>query len=201
MRTLVIDHYAPNSPQIGALYEVLCNVTVHTVEVKESSTISSYDEIKYFDVIVLSGSQQKLSDPGTLDLYMRETDFLRQNEKPLLGICFGHQLLSAAFGSSVYANEKPIEGYYMINRVEEDEIFEGLKDKFLVMQSHLENVNETPYTFIKLADSPRCSVEMIKHNVLPIYGIQCHPERFDDKHPAGRILLENFFKLAAWYIT
>ena len=188
MRTLIIDNYLPNSPQLEKLYEVICNVTVHTVEVKESSTISASEDFKYFDVFVLSGSQHKLAESGVFEAYTNIADFLRRTEKPVLGICFGHQLLCMAYGEEISTY-----------RVAEDEIFEGLGERFLVTQSHQEYIKEVPYDFNKLAESPQCPVEIIKHNVLPKYGLQCHPERFDDKHPAGIALLEHFFKLASWY--
>lgn len=201
MRTLLIDNYTPNSPQTAALYEVVSGVTVHTVEIKEASTIGSMDDFKYFDVVVLSGSQHKLSEPGVYDCYLQEVDLIRQTEKPLLGICFGYQLMAMAFGESVLAMDTMIEGYFPVHKREHDDIFEGLPDEFMVQESHLEYVEKVPYDFIPLADSPRCPVEIMKHKMLPKYGIQCHPERYTQEHRAGIILLENFFKIASWYIT
>ena len=199
MRTLIIDNYAPNSPEIGNLYEVISGVTVHTVEVKEASTMSSSEDFKYFDVIILSGSQHKLAESGVYESYANEADFIRRTEKPLLGICFGHQLLCMAHGEGIRAYEKPLKGYYMVHRVADDELFENLGERFLVTQSHQEFIEKVPYDFKKLAESPKCPVEIVKHQILPKYGVQCHPERFDDKHPAGIALLENFFKIASWY--
>lgn len=201
MRTLIIDNYLPNSPQIEQLYNVIKDITVHTVEVKDYSAITSGDDFKLFDAIVLSGSQCKLAEAEVFESYAHEVDFIKSTEKPVLGICFGHQLLSMAFGEKVISTGEMLEGYYMIRKLQDNEIFNGLGKEFLVMQSHEEQVKDIPYDFIKLADSPNCPVEIIKHNILPIYGVQCHPERFDDKHPAGVTILENFFRLASWYTT
>ncbi|OPX18097.1 hypothetical protein BXT86_02970 [candidate division WOR-3 bacterium 4484_100] len=197
---MIIDNYLPNSSQIEALYNVIKDVTVHTVEVKDYSTISAGEEFKLYDVIVLSGSQRKLAEPGIIDYYLNEIEYLKVTEKPVLGICFGHQLLSMAFGEDVVSMGKKIEGYYMVKRLTDDELFEGLGERFLVRESHEEMVENVPYDFVKIAESPNCPIEAIKHNRLPIYGVQFHPERFDDKHPAGIVILENFFKLATWYI-
>ncbi|HEC78027.1 MAG TPA: hypothetical protein ENI34_02655 [candidate division WOR-3 bacterium] len=200
MRTLIIDNYAPNSPQIEHLYNVIKDVTVHTVEVIDYSTLSRSEEFKNFDIIILSGSQRKLAEPGVFEAYAVEAEIIKATEKPLLGICFGHQLLGMAFGEPVKSSGKMLEGYYMVRRLVDDEIFEGLGEKFLVMESHEEYIQSAPYDFVKLAESPNCPVEVIKHRILPKYGVQFHPERFDDKHPAGIVILENFFKLATWYI-
>lgn len=200
MRTLIIDNYIPNSPQIERLYNIIKDVTVHTVQVVDYSTLSRSEEFKNFDVIILSGSQRKLAEPGIFETYAVEAEIIKVIEKPMLGICFGHQLLAMAHSEPVRSSGKMLEGYYMVRRLEQDEIFEGLPEKFLVFESHEEYIEAEPYDFIKLADSPNCLVEAIKHRILPKYGVQFHPERFDDKHPAGIVVLENFFKLASWYV-
>lgn len=200
MRTLIIDNYLPNSPQIENLYNVMKNITVHTVEIKDYSSIHAGEDFKLHDVIILSGSQRKLAEPGILDAYRSEVDFIRSTQKPLLGICYGHQLLAMAFGAEVMNMGAKVEGYYMVQRVSENEIFEGLGEKFLVCESHEEMVVDVPFDFELLGNSLQCPIEVMKHSSLPIYGVQFHPERFDEKHPAGRSVLENFFKLATWYI-
>jgi GMP synthase-like glutamine amidotransferase len=170
MRTLIIDNYLPNSPQLEHLYDIVKDITVHTVEVKEYSAISSGEDFKLFDAIVLSGSQHKLAESEIFEAYASEVEFLRRTKKPVLGICFGHQLISMAFGVSVMSTGMMLIGDNMIRNI------------------------------VNLADSPNCAIETIKHQVLPIYGVQFHPERFDDKHPAGIVILENFFNIATLYM-
>lgn len=199
MRTLIINNYLPNSPQIEQLYNVIKDIMVHTVEVKDYSTISSGEDFKLFDIVVLSGSQRKLAEAEVFEDYTNEVEFLRDTDKPVLGICFGHQLLAMAFGEHIVTTGKTLEGYYMVRQIEKDRLFDGLGEKFLVMESHEERLDSVPYNFLKLADSPNCPVEVMKHEILPLYGIQFHAERFDDKHPAGGVILENFFKIASLY--
>ncbi|GAI18822.1 unnamed protein product, partial [marine sediment metagenome] len=134
MRTLIIDNYLPNSPQLEHLYDIIKDVTVHTVEVKEYSAISSGEDFKLFDAIVLSGSQHKLAESEIFEAYASEVEFLRRTEKPVLGICFGHQLISMAFGENVISTGKVLKGYYMIRKIRDDELFGGLSEKFLVME-------------------------------------------------------------------
>jgi len=200
MRTLIIDNYLPNSPQIENLYNVIKDITVHTVEVKDYTTIHAGEEFRLYDVIVLSGAQRKLAEPGIFDAYRNEVDFMKSTQKPLLGICFGHQLMAMAFGAEVMNIGKKIDGYYMVQRIGENEIFEGLEERFLVCESHEEMVVDLPFDFELLGNSPNCPIEVMKHGSLPVFGVQFHPERFDEKHPAGKSILENFFKLATWYI-
>lgn len=200
MRTLIIDNYAPNAPQIEKLYSVITEVTLDIVEIKDYSSMSQSDDLARHDVIVLSGSQRKLADPDTLVEFANEIEFIRHTEKPILGICFGHQLVAQAYGSDVRSAGTMLEGYYMVRKTVEDELFKGLPEKFLVMESHEEYVEEVPYGFEKIADSPNCTIEAMKHNTKPVYAVQFHTERYDDKHPAGRVILENFFKFASLFI-
>jgi len=200
MRTLIIDNYLSNSPQTENLYSVIKDITVHTVEVKDYTTIHAGEEFRLYDVIVLSGSQRKLAEPGIFETYRNEVDFMKSTQKPLLGICFGHQLMAMAFGAEVVDMGEKIDGYYMIQRIGDNEIFEGLGERFLVCESHGEMVVDLPFEFELLGNSLNCPIEVMKHGSLPIFGVQFHPERFDEKHPAGKSILENFFKLATWYI-
>jgi len=200
MRTLIIDNYLPNSPQLEHLYNIIKDITVHIVEIKDYSAINVGEDFQLYDVFIVSGSQHKLAESEVFELYANEADFLRNTEKPTLGICFGHQLLSMAFGEKVVPMADKVDGYYMVRKLKKDEIFEGLGENFLVRESHGEMIENVPYDFDLLADSPNCPIELIKHQRLPIYGVQFHPEVYDDKHPAGGVILENFFKLATWYI-
>ncbi|MEO0106409.1 MAG: gamma-glutamyl-gamma-aminobutyrate hydrolase family protein [candidate division WOR-3 bacterium] len=200
MRTLIIDCYLPNSPQIENLYNVLKDITVHTVEVRDHSTLSVEEDVRLYDAIIVSGSQRKLAEPGVFELYNNVAELIKNAQKPILGICFGHQLIAKSFYEDVVSMGQKIEGYYVVKKIQNDEIFEGLGDKIVVMESHEEMVANVPYEFVKLAESPNCPIEAIKHQTMPIYGVQFHPERFDDKHPAGAVILENFFKIAAWYM-
>jgi GMP synthase (glutamine-hydrolysing) len=200
MRTLIIDCYLPNSPQIEHLYKVISDITTDVVEIKDSSTIGVQEDVHLYNAIIISGSQRKLAEIGTFELYANVAELVKQCQKPILGICFGHQLISMAYYEDVVPMEKRIEGYYMVKKLDEDDLFAGLSEKILVMESHEEMVANVPYEFTKIAESPNCPIEAIKHRMLPIYGVQFHPERFDDKHPAGGIILENFFKVASFYI-
>ncbi|UCG90978.1 MAG: gamma-glutamyl-gamma-aminobutyrate hydrolase family protein [candidate division WOR-3 bacterium] len=198
MRTLIIDNYLPNSPQLEHLYNVIKDITVHTVEIMEYSSIHPGEEFKQYDVFVLSGSQHKLAESEVFESYLNEGVFLKNIKKPVLGICFGHQLIARAFGEEIATMDSKYEGYYIVNKIENDPLFAGLNDKFFVTESHEEMVVDLPNDFILLADSPNCHIEVIRHQVYPIYGVQFHPERFDEKHPAGYTILENFFKVATW---
>jgi len=66
-----------------------------------------------------------------------------------------------------------------------------------VSESHRQILDSVPKEFRNLAESATSPVEAIVHKSRPIYGVQFHPERTDEKHPHGRTILRNFLKIAA----
>jgi len=56
-------------------------------------------------------------------------------------------------------------------------------------------VKELPSDFVRTATNEVSEIQAMQHASLPLYGVQFHPELFDDEHLHGRIILENFLKL------
>ncbi len=139
---------------------------------------------------------------------------------PVLGICGGHQFLAMSFGAEVdfmdpafvgsdiqsYPEEAVAErGTVSVETIEDDRIFEGLPAHpatFAVMESHTEEVKNIPTRFVNLARSALSEIQLITIPGALVYGMAFHPERGWDKNagpeqkaPAGRTLLRNFFRL------
>lgn len=76
------------------------------------------------------------------------------------------------------------------------DLFDGLGQQAVVFQLHSWMVDSIPKGFRLLAESELCKVQAIAHEEAPLYGTQFHPENYDEAHPDGRRILENFFRLA-----
>jgi GMP synthase (glutamine-hydrolysing) len=133
---------------------------------------------------------------------------IRQAPKPILGVCGGQQQMALAFGARVDLIERiaPGEGYEGAFRergfasvdltIEGDSVlFAGLPEKISVWESHCDEVKELPADFIRTATNNVSEIQALQHMSLPLYGVQFHPELFDDEHPHGRTILENFLRL------
>lgn len=149
------------------------------------------------DLAILTGSNFTLSRPDTRMVFQQEMDLARKLDMPFLGICFGHQLIGAAYGSEVADLGRTIREIKEIRLLDKDPVFDGLPEAIRVSESHRQALRQVPKGFRHLAESASSRVEAICHETRPIYGFQFHPERSDEKHPHGRMIIQNFLKLAA----
>ena len=135
---------------------------------------------------------------------------IRTAPQPILGVCGGQQQMALAFGAPVDLIERlaPGEGYQgafrergfcevELNADSEagNEIFEGLPKTVTVWESHCDEVKALPAEFICTATNAVSPIQAMQHTSRPHFGVQFHPELFDDEHPNGRTILENFLNL------
>jgi GMP synthase (glutamine-hydrolysing) len=125
--------------------------------------------------------------------------------RPILGVCGGHQQIAIAFGADVGLMERlaPGEGYVGAKRergffeveTEGNGIFEGLPRRVNVWHSHCDEVKLLPRGFQRAAFNETCAIQAMHHESKPLFGVQFHPELFDEEHPHGRRIVENFLNL------
>ena len=146
-----------------------------------------------FDALVLSGSPLSVSELDEAELN-KISELVFDSNKPILGICFGHQLLAKLLGGNI---ERRMEfGRTGVRILKRDPIFNGWDDFEFVWMSHNECVTSLPNLGEVLALSENGCIATFKvlreSNVF--YGVQFHPEV---KHTVkGLRLLENFLSIA-----
>lgn len=125
------------------------------------------------DALVLSGGAPRIAwESPKLGNCI---DYLTNYEGPILGICVGLQLMAIQCGGNAGPSLIPEYGLAKIRIVDEDELFKGLPSEFLVWESHNDEVKTAP-NFSILAVSDNCSIQAVKHDTKPFYGVQFHPE-------------------------
>jgi GMP synthase (glutamine-hydrolysing) len=133
---------------------------------------------------------------------------IQHARQPILGVCGGLQQMALAFGARVDLIERvaPGEGYEGAYRergfcsVELESpnpngMFAGLPDQLMVWESHCDEVKQLPGEFVRTATNNVSEIQAMQHTSLPLFGVQFHPELFDDDHPHGRTILENFLRM------
>ena len=130
---------------------------------------------------------------------------IRQANQPILGVCGGHQQIALAYGVPVglmkrlepgegYEGAKRVRGYFSVETNRQG-IFSGLPHQITVWHSHCDEVKEVPVDFRQTAYNEACPIQAMQHIERPLFGVQFHPELFDEEHPEGRRVLENFLGL------
>ena len=198
MKILVINNYKEPEKAKQALHNIaLC--TAQQPEMLDHTATPLHEAVlqKDTDIVILTGSNFMLSKPDTRMVFQAEIDIVRKIDLPILGICFGHQLIGAACGSQVLDLGHNIREFKEVKLLGKDPLFDGLPGSIMVSESHRQALTRVPEGFRHLAESATSKVEAMCHQKRPIYGVQFHPERSDEKHPHGRIVIQNFLKLAA----
>ncbi|MCD6323633.1 MAG: glutamine-hydrolyzing GMP synthase, partial [Desulfurococcales archaeon] len=148
------------------------------------------DVLAKSSAIVLSGGPASVNSFHTsVDAFAK----LLTLGKPVLGICFGHQLLAKLLGGEVSEGVGEY-GRTEVELVGRDPLFEGWGSVEEVWMSHKDYVTSLPESAEVLAVSGRGYIAAFRVKGKPIYGVQFHPEV---KHtPKGTELLANFLEVA-----
>lgn len=136
--------------------------------------------------IVLSGGPYYVMDPDHPELDGRILD----TGIPVLGICYGMQLLAKMLGGTVESGKGREYGPATIEILDENIIFRELGLSLDVWMSHGDHVVAPPRGFKVLARTSNCPVAAMGNNLSNIYGVQFHPEVVHT--PRGKDILRNF---------
>ena len=125
---------------------------------------------------------------------------------PVLGVCYGMQLMSQQLGGAVEPGTEREYGKTEMTTVPGNELFAGLPEQFIVWMSHGDRVSKIPEGFQVSATSGNCPYAAIRNEAKKFYAIQFHPEVVHTQH--GNQILGNFlfkicgckadWKLSSW---
>lgn len=151
----------------------------------------SIDEIKSFNpkAIILSGGPSSVSDKFSPKI-SKEIFALG---KPILGICYGEQLMCELLGGKVSPSKEREFGRAEIAPVKSSKLFDGIwktGKKYQVWMSHGDKVIKLPAGFEAIAKTGSTPFAAIADEKRKIYGVQFHPEVVHT--PDGAKILKNF---------
>ncbi len=192
-KILLVNNYLRSSTRINRLNREITQITgrePQIVPIVEAPKINS-DE---FDAVILSGGDAPLNQPKVAADYREAITWLRSIQRPILGVCLGHQLLGLAYGGRIARLGKRFEGFYEVEVVGQNELFTGLPKLIRVYKSNVRVVARLMPGFRLLACSNEYELEAFRHLEKPIFGVQFHPENYSDTDKDGLRILENFFR-------
>lgn len=153
----------------------------------------SLEEIRAYDpkAIVLSGGPSSVLGEGAPTIDPTIFEF----KVPLLGICYGLQLMTHLLGGRVNPSDKREYGRAVLKVEQNGELFQGIKTESVVWMSHGDRVETLPKGFESIAASDNSEFGAIADPQRRLYGVQFHPEVVHTE--AGTEILRNFlFRVA-----
>jgi len=137
-----------------------------------------------FGGVILSGGPQSVYDKASPSI-----DGVLSLPVPVLGVCYGHQLLAHELGAQVQPGSEEY-GISQLDISDADILFEGTAPHQTVWMSHADVVFSVPETATVLAKTERCEVAAFADHRHKLYGVQFHPEVSHTEF--GKQILENF---------
>ena len=154
------------------------------------------EEIRRADRLILPGvgafqdAAEKLRASGMDKAVKEET----AKGKPLLGVCLGHQAIGAAFGGDIIRAGQQMHGKTSVITTDQKGVFAGLPQHFTVNRYHSLVIDRAtlPDCLAVTATSEDGEIQGVRHKLLPVEGVQFHPESILTEH--GHAMLKNFLQ-------
>lgn len=191
MRTLLVDNYDSFTFN---LFHLLAEANgQEPVVIRNDEPGWRTSHLEGFDNVVLSpgpGTPERPEDFGIC------TEIVRAADRPVLGVCLGHQGIAHLGGGSVRRAPEPRHG--RVSPVEHSgtDLFAGIPSPFDVVRYHSLTVADLPEdVFEATAWAPGGILMGLRHRERPLWGVQFHPESISSEH--GLLMMRNFRELTA----
>lgn len=147
---------------------------------------ASPKELKQTSGVILSGGPDSVYSPDS----PKVSKELFDSGIPVLGICYGHQLMAKMLGGEVKPSKTREYGIANMRIEKNNSIFDGLGQNQTIWMSHGDSVEKLPDGFEVLSSSENCKITSMANSKKSLYGLQFHPEVSHTIN--GRDMLKNF---------
>ncbi|NOX58207.1 MAG: aminodeoxychorismate/anthranilate synthase component II [Planctomycetes bacterium] len=190
---LIIDNYDSFTYNLVQRIGELKGGGGHSIEVRRNDAISTagVDELAPTHLIVSPGPCTPNEAGVSMEIILHLAGKI-----PVLGVCLGHQCIAQAFGGKVVRARRLMHGKTSEIKHDSKGVFSGLSNPFTATRYHSLIVDDDaiPTDFHATAwSADRKELMGIRHDSMPIIGVQFHPESFLTTE--GHHLLSNFLEM------
>ncbi|MFZ5432196.1 MAG: glutamine-hydrolyzing GMP synthase, partial [Calditrichota bacterium] len=181
-RILILDFGSQTTQLIARRLRelgVYCEIAPFSIPANEALTPETCG-------IIFSGSPASVNEPNS----PHPDPAIFESKRPMLGICYGMQLIGEHFGSHVVPGLQGEFGRASISVRDNGAIWNGLGSQVDVWMSHGDHIEKVQEPLIEIGGSEAGIVSAVAHRERPIYGVQFHPEVTHT--PRGKDILHNF---------
>ncbi len=182
-KILIIDCGSNKTPYISQIVDEYMDVT--TCKLIDFTS----KDLEGISGVIISGAPILITEVDPTK-FIEKITWVKNTELPVLGICFGHQLIGLLFGAFA-SRMREDRDWQIIEAFEDCPLFNRLPKEVEMMEDHCETIS-IPKDFKLIASSDPCINEVMQHEEKNIFGVQFHPE-VSGNH--GNILIENFVNL------
>ena len=136
--------------------------------------------------VIISGGPCSVYEAGSPDI----DPMLLENGPPVLGICYGHQLIAQHLGGTVQKGERGEYGIAHLELTADDSLWKNIAASQQIWMSHRDSVAQPPPGFAVIGSTETSGIAAMSDPKRKIYGLQFHPEVVHT--PAGKDILSNF---------
>lgn len=124
------------------------------------------------DALILSGGPQSVYAPHSPAISKE----IFELGIPILGICYGLQIMAHVLGGKVKSSKKREYGFAHLKVTDRKGLLSNIKDRGQVWMSHGDKVNRVPSGFLVSGVTSNCNAAVIESRKKKIFGVQFHPE-------------------------
>ncbi len=145
--------------------------------------------IEFYKGIILSGGPASVYEENSPKISLR----IFSLGVPILGICYGHQLIVHTLGGFVKQSKVQEYGATSLTLLNSSLLLHGIKQNSTVWMSHADEVQSLPKGFSVVGYTKNCYYAAIENSEKKIFGLQFHPEVYHTEE--GNKILKNFIKI------
>ena len=187
-KTLIIDNFDSFTYNLAQYMGEVCG---EAPDVVVNTTPMESIDLDRYDCIIISPGPGNPATPADVGI---SAEVIPRARVPVFGVCLGHQCMASLHGMAVIHADEPVHGRISVIHHDGKGVFKGLPKDLSVVRYHSLVVKAVKRPFVITAWDDNGMIHGIRHESLPLHGVQFHPESISTQE--GLLMFRNFRDIA-----